>query len=181
MVPRKIEDAFNEQIKYELESAYLYLQMAAYFDAEGLEGMARWMRAQVQEEVTHAMRFFKHIVERGGKVKLLTLAQPASEWDSALAVFEAAYKHEQFITGLIHKLAALSREENDFASQTLLQWFVDEQVEEEDSTSRVAQQLKLVGKQGNGLLMLDRELGARTFVLPPELAALYAQAPAAQA
>ncbi len=178
MVPTKIEDAFNEQIKHELESAYLYLAMAAYFDSEGLEGMARWMRAQTQEEVTHAMRFFKHLLERGGTVKLSALSQPQSKWDSPLAAFEAAYKHEQFITNCIHKLVRLSREESDFASQTILQWFVDEQVEEEESTLRVVQQLKLVGQDGRGLLMLDRELGTRTFVLPPELAAFYAQAPA---
>ena len=176
MIPKKLEAAFNEQMKYELESAYLYLAMAAYFDAEGLDGMARWMRAQTREEVTHAMRFYKHIRERAGRVRLQPLAGPAFEWPSPQAAFEAAYKHEQFITGRINELAKLSREENDFASQSMLQWFVDEQVEEEDSTSTVAQKLKMVGSDGNGLLMLDKELAARTFVMPPELAALYAEA-----
>lgn len=180
MIPKQLEQAFNEQIKYELESAYLYLSMAAFFDSQGLEGMARWMRAQTQEEMTHAMRFFKHLIERGGNVALHGLAEPKHEWDSALDAFEAAYAHEQFVTGLINKLRKSGRELGDYASESMLQWFVDEQVEEEDSTSRVAQQLRLIGKDGNGLLMLDRELGARSFVLPPELAGFYAQAPAAQ-
>ncbi|MEO0078960.1 MAG: ferritin [candidate division WOR-3 bacterium] len=178
MIPKKIEEAFNDQVKYELESAYIYLSMSAWFATQGLDGMARWMSAQTQEELTHAMRFYKHIIERGGQVKLQPIAQPPLEWKSALDVFEAAYKHEQFITGRIDLLMKLSHEENDFASRSLLQWFVDEQVEEEESTSRVAQQLKLVGSDGRGVLMLDRELGQRTFVLPPELAGLYAQAPA---
>ena len=174
MVPKKIEEAFSEQIKHELESAYIYLSMAAYFDAEGFAGMGTWMRAQVQEEVTHAMRFYKHIVERGGHVKFHPLDAPPQDWKSPLAAFEAAYRHEQFITGRINTLMRLSREENDFASQGLLQWFVDEQVEEEANTSKVAQELKLVGNDGRGILMLDRELGTRTFVLAPELSALYA-------
>jgi len=178
MIPKKIEEAFNDQVKYELESAYIYLSMAAWFEAEGLAGMARWMRAQVQEEVTHAMRFYKHILERGGRVRLQPVAAPPSEWKSALDAFEAAYEHEKFITGRIDLLSKLSQAENDFASRTMLQWFVDEQVEEEDNTSRVAQQLKLVGSDGRGILMLDRELGTRTFVLAPDLAAFYAQAAA---
>jgi ferritin len=181
MIPRKVEDAFSEQAKYELESAYIYLSMAAYFDAEGLAGMGTWMRAQVQEEVTHAMRFYKHVVERGGRVALHALSSPPQDWKSPLAAFEAAYEHEKFITGRISDLVKLAAAENDHASQTLLQWFVDEQVEEEASTSKVAQDLKLVGNDGRGILMLDRELGQRTFVLAPELAALYAQAPAAGA
>jgi ferritin len=180
MIPPKVEAEFSNQVKYELESAYLYLAMAGYFDAQGLAGMARWMRAQVQEEVTHAMRFVKHLTERGGRVKLQALAEPAFEWQSAQAAFEAAYKHEQFITGRINLLAKLSREENDFASQTLLQWFIDEQVEEEQSTLTVAQKLKLVAGDGRGLLMLDNELAARTFILAPELTAFYAQAAVVQ-
>ncbi len=177
MIPKKIEEAFNDQIRYELESAYIYLSMSAWFAAEGLDGMARWMSAQTQEELTHAMRFYKHILERGGRVKLQPVAQPPLEWKSPLEAFEAAYEHEQFITGRIDLLMKLSHAENDFASRSLLQWFVDEQVEEEESTSRVAQQLRLIGSDGRGLLMLDRELGQRTFALPPDLAALYAQAP----
>ncbi|MFO7638000.1 MAG: ferritin [bacterium] len=178
MVPAKIETAFNEQIKHEIESGYLYLAMAAWLEDAGLPGMGRWMRAQTQEELTHAMRFYKHIAERGGRVRLHALAEPKAEWESALAAFEAAYKHEQFITGRINDLMKLSRAENDFASQGILQWFVDEQVEEEDTTKGIVDKLKLVGRDGNGLLMIDRELAARNFVLAPELADLYAQAQA---
>ncbi len=181
MIPKKIEDAFSEQVKFELESAYIYLAMAAYFDAEGFEGMGRWMRAQVQEEVTHAMRFYKHIVERGGRARLHALAMPAQDWQSPLGAFQAAYEHEQFITAKIDGLVKLAQAEGDHASRTLLQWFVDEQVEEEASTSKVVQDLKLVGSDGRGILMLDRELGQRTFVLAPDLATFYAQAAATQA
>ncbi|MEO0070023.1 MAG: ferritin [candidate division WOR-3 bacterium] len=175
MISPKIENAFNEQIKHELESAYLYLAMAAYFDNTGFEGMGRWMRAQVQEEVTHAMRFYKHIIERGGTVRLLPLSVLETKWESPLQAFEAAYEHERFITSKINELVKLAQEEADYASNSLLQWFVDEQVEEEDSTAKIAQQLRLIGNDGRGILMLDRELGSRTFVLPPELATLYAQ------
>jgi len=176
MIPAKISEAFGEQIKHELESAYIYLSMAAYFDAEGFDGMGRWMRAQVQEEVTHAMRFYKHIIERGGHVTLHPLAMPPQEWKSPLAAFEAAYKHEQFITAKIDGLVKLSQAEGDHGSTTLLQWFVDEQVEEEANASKIVQDLRLVGNEGRGILMIDRELGRRNFVLAPDLAALYAQA-----
>jgi ferritin len=178
MIPGKIEEAFGEQVKYELESAYIYLSMAGYFDAEGFPGMGQWMRAQVQEEVTHAMRFYKHVIERGGHLKFHPIAEPAQDWKSPLAAFEAAYEHEKFITAKIDGLVKLASAEGDHASRTLLQWFVDEQVEEEASTSKVAQDLKLVGNDGRGILMLDRELGTRVFVLAPELTLLYAQATA---
>jgi ferritin len=161
MVPKPLEQEFNNQIKLELESAYLYLAMAAYFDAQGLAGMARWMRAQVQEEVTHAMRFLKHLTERGGAVRLQALGQPAAEWRSPLAAFEAAYKHEQFITARINLLAKLSRDENDFASQSMLQWFVDEQVEEEEQTLAIVAKLKMAGESKGALLYIDKEMGKR--------------------
>jgi ferritin len=176
-----MEQEFNNQVKYELESAYLYLSMAAWFDGQGLAGMANWMRAQVQEEVTHAMRFVKHLTERGARVELKALGKPQAEWQSAQAAFEAAYAHEQFITGRINLLMKLALEQNDFAAQTLLHWFVDEQVEEENSTLAIAQKLRLVAGDGRGLLMLDTELAARQFVLAPELAAFYAQGAAAGA
>ena len=181
MIPKKMEEAFGEQIKFELESAYIYLSMASYFDAEGFAGMGTWMRAQVQEEVTHAMRFYKHIVERGGHVRFHPLAMPPQDWKSPLAAFEAAYEHEKFITAKIDGLVKLAQAESDHGSSTMLQWFVDEQVEEEANSSKVAQDLKLVGNDGRGILMLDRELGTRAFVLAPELSALYAMGAAAGA
>jgi len=175
MIPKKIQDAFNEQIKHELESAYLYLAMAAYFDNVGFSGMGRWMRAQVQEELTHALRFYKHIIERGGQVVLQPLNILAQHWDSPLKAFESAYEHEKFVTSKINGLVKLIQAEGDFAANSLLQWFVDEQVEEEESTAKIVQDLRRVGEDERGMLMLDRELGQRTFVLPPELTSLYAQ------
>jgi len=161
MINPKMQDAMNEQIKNELESAYIYLSMAAYFDSEGWDGMGQWMRAQAQEEMVHAMKFFEHISERDGRVKLMALAQPQEKWSSALDAFQAAYKHEQFITGTINELVKLANEINDYAANSLLQWFVDEQVEEEASTSKVVQLLERVGDSGNGLVMLDLQLGKR--------------------
>jgi len=166
MIGKRMQDAINEQIKHELESAYLYLSMVAYFEAIGAEGMAQWMRVQTQEEVGHAMRFFDHITERDGRVELLELAKPLKEWASPLAAFKAAYEHEQFITGKINDLVKIAAEEGDHAANIMLQWFVTEQVEEEASTSRVVQMLGRVGDSGTGLLMLDRELGARVAVEP---------------
>jgi len=151
----------NEQIKHELESAYLYLSMVAYFEGDGLEGMAQWMTVQSQEEVAHAMKFFNHINERDGRVELLPLGQPQKEWASPLAAFQAAYKHEQFITGKIDELVRIAEEENDNAGKTMLQWFVTEQVEEESSSDKVVDLLEQIGDSGHGLIMVDRELGAR--------------------
>jgi len=161
MISPKMQDAMNEQIKHELESAYLYFSMVAYFESLGWEGMAAWMQAQAQEEVEHAMKFFHHIVERDGRVLLKAIAKPQEEWDSPQAAFEAAYKHEQFITSKIHELVKLAEAEKDYAANVFLQWFVTEQVEEEASTSRVAQLLARVKESSNGMVMLDRELGRR--------------------
>jgi len=166
MINEKIEKAFNEQINNEIFSAYLYYSMSAYFHSIGLDGMAQWMKVQALEELTHAQKFFDHIVERDGRVELGAIEKPQIEWKSPLEAFEAAYKHEQFITGKINELMKLSRDENDYASQGMLQWFVDEQVEEEASTSKIAQQLQMINDSPNALLMLDRELGTRVFTPP---------------
>lgn len=162
MIGKKMKEALNEQIKYELESAYLYLAMVAYFESISLEGMAQWMRVQSKEEVEHAMKFFDHINERSGHVELLSIAQPKKKWSSPLEAFKAAYEHEQFITGKINELVKIAAEETDHAAGILLQWFVSEQVEEEASTSRVVDMLERIGDSGHGLLLLDRELGTRT-------------------
>jgi len=161
MIGKKMQQALNEQIKHELESAYIYLSMAAYFHSEGLDGMAHWMRVQAKEEMAHAMKFFDHIRERDGVIELLALAKPKTEWSSPLAVFQDAYKHEQFVTAKINALVELATEEADYPASILLQWFVTEQVEEEASASAVVQQLERIGDSGNGLIMLDRELGKR--------------------
>jgi len=161
VIGKRMEEALNQQIKHELESAYLYLAMAAYFYDVGLDGMARWMRIQAQEELGHAMRIFDHIVERGGRVELLPLAQPQGEWGSPLGAFKAAYEHEQLITGKIHELVELAAEERDHAAGVMLQWFVAEQVEEEDQTRKAVRLLERVGESGRGIVIADQRLGAR--------------------
>lgn len=161
MIGKKLENALNEQIKHELASAYLYLAMAAYFHAEGLDGMGGWMEAQSDEELTHAKKFIDHLVERDGRVELKALAQPKKSWSSPLAAFQAAHKHEKLITSKIDALVDLAAKEKDNAAGVLLQWFVTEQVEEESSTSKVAQMLERIGSSGSGLVMLDKQLGKR--------------------
>ncbi len=161
MIGQRIDQAFNEQIKHELESAYLYLAMSGYFLEQSLDGMAQWMRVQSQEELAHAMRFFDHISERGGAIALAPIDMLARTWDSPLAAFEAAYEHERFITGKIHGLVDLAREERDHAAEIFLQWFVSEQVEEEASASKIVDLLKRVGDSPQGLILADRELGTR--------------------
>lgn len=163
VISDKMAGALNGQINAELFSAYVYLSMSAYFESKDLKGFAAWMNAQAQEEVAHAMKIYRFILERGGQVELKAIDGPPVEWESPLAVFEAAYKHEQHVTSLIHDLVALAIQEKDYPTKNLMDWFVDEQVEEEASASEIVEQLKLVGKDGPGLLMMDRELGQRKF------------------
>lgn len=166
MLKQQIEKAINEQINAETYSAYLYWAMSAYFETINLKGFANWMAVQAQEELTHAAKFYRYVNERGGRVKLTAIEAPAVEWESPLAVFKEAYTHECHVTNLINKLVDLSLAESDHATHNFLQWFVAEQVEEEASADEVVQQLELVGGQGHGLLMVDRELATRTFVMP---------------
>ena len=167
MISKKTEDALNEQINAEFYSAYLYLSMEAYFESMNLPGFANWMRAQIQEESMHAMKIYDFVNERGGKVLLKSIEQPPTEWKSPLAAFEAAYKHEQKVTGLINDLVNLAIEEKDHASNTFLQWFVNEQVEEESSVNEVVQKLKMLENAPGGQFLIDRELGQRVFTPPP--------------
>jgi len=166
MISRKMEEALNEQLNAELYSAYLYLSMEAYFESINLPGFANWMRAQTQEELTHAMKIYGFVNQRGGRVILQSIAQPPTEWESPLAVFEATYKHEQKVTGLINNLVNLAVEEKDHATNSFLQWFVKEQVEEEDNVSTVLVQLKLIKDSPQALYMMDKELGQRVFTPP---------------
>ncbi|MBC7098317.1 ferritin [Candidatus Bipolaricaulota bacterium] len=161
MIGKRMEEALNRQINEELFSAYLYLSMAAYFYDQGWDGMARWMELQSKEEVEHAMKIFHHLVERGGRVSLDALKRPEAEWGSPLDAFKAAYEHERYITGKIDELVALAREEEDNAAFQMLQWFVAEQVEEEDQTRKAVELLERVGPDGRGILMIDQKLGAR--------------------
>jgi ferritin len=161
MINEKVRKAFNEQIKNELESAYIYLSMAAYFHSAGFHGMAQWMRCQTQEEMVHAMKFFDHIKDREGKVELLDLKQLKTDWSSPLEAFQDAYEHEKFITSKINGLVNLAREENDAPAGELLQWFVKEQVEEEESASRNVSMLEQAGNSSEQLATVDQELGKR--------------------
>jgi len=163
MISKKLEKAINEQINKELYSEYLYLSMAAYLESIGLSGMARFFKVQVQEERFHAMKFFDYLNERGGRVVLSKIEQPQVDFNSAVEIFELSYKHEQFVTKSINDLMDLAISENDHATRSFLNWYVDEQVEEEDSMDTIVNQLKLIDGKGHGLLMLDKELGQRTF------------------
>jgi len=161
MMSDKMQAAINKQINAELYSGYLYLSMASQFGSMSLPGFAHWMRAQAQEELFHAMKFFDYVCERGGVVTLQAIEGPPTEWESSLAMFEAAYEHEQKVTGMINDLVDLAIETKDHASNNFLQWYVAEQVEEEASADEVVQKLKLAGSEGGGLFMLDREMGQR--------------------
>jgi ferritin len=160
-ISKKMAEALNGQINAELYSAYVYLSMSAYFESEDLKGMASWMKAQAQEEAAHAMKIYNFVHERGGRVKLLPIEGPATDWDSPLAVFEAALKHEQHVTGLIHDLVSKAIAEKDYATKNMLDWFVDEQVEEEATASAIVAKLRMIGGEGPALLMLDAQLGSR--------------------
>jgi ferritin len=161
MMSKTMQDALNEQMKQEFYSSYLYLSMSAYCDRSNLPGLARWMRAQAQEEVGHAMKIFDHVLDRGGEVELKPLGGPPPDFASPGDVFGQAHEHEQQVTASINKVYGLAVDERDFASTVFLDWFVREQVEEEKTSGLLAEQLRMVGEDRPGLLMLDRELGQR--------------------
>jgi len=161
MMTGKMEKALNEQINEELYSSYLYLAMSAWFESQNLPGFASWMKVQAGEENGHAMKFFGFIHERRGRVVLQAIQEPAQEWKSPLAAFEAALEHEQHITACIDKLMNLALAEKDHATAGLLQWFVKEQVEEESSADRIVQMLKMAAGAPGALFMLDHHLGER--------------------
>ena len=161
MLSEKMQEAINGQLNAELYSSYLYLSMNAYFKSINLDGFANWMHFQAQEELTHAMKFYDFINQRGGRVNLLQIEAPPAQWNSPLAVFEATLEHEQKVTGLINELVELALAERDHASNIFLQWFVSEQVEEEENVTGVLEQLKLMGEAKGGLFMIDRELAKR--------------------
>jgi ferritin len=174
MIKEKIEKAINKQINAELWSAYLYLSMASYFESASLKGFANWMWVQAREEVTHAMRFYKYVVERGGHVTLMEINKVPIIWNSPLNAFEETYTHEQKVTSLINDIVKLAETEKEYATINMLQWFINEQVEEESSADEIIQKLKLIGKDTSGLFMLDQELGTRVFTPPVDLT-MYSQ------
>ena len=158
---KTMENAINKQIQAEYYSSYMYLAMAAYCDSVGMPGYAHWMREQAEEELEHALKFYDYIVERGGRVVLEAIQQPPVEYGSLLAVAEETYAHEQKVTSLIHALYEVAVAEKDYASQVFLQWYIKEQVEEEDNARTIVDQFKMIADHPNGLFMLDRQLGAR--------------------
>lgn len=163
MISKRMSDAMTEQIKHEMESAYIYLSMVAYFHAANLDGMAHWLRVQTHEETIHAMKFFDHLVSRKAPVVLRDIKQLKTAWKNPLEPWKDAYAHEKFITAKIHALTAIAREENDYAAEPLLNWFLEEQIEEESNTDKISRQVAMVGKSKEGLLLLDRELGTRVW------------------
>lgn len=161
MLSKKIENALNEQIKYEYYSSYIYLSMSAYCDSINMQGFATWMRKQSEEEMTHALRLFDFVLNRDGKVKLKSIPEPPSKYSSLEKIFKQVYEHEIEVTGMINKLYELATKENDHATAVELQWFIQEQVEEERTTKDIWEKLKLAGNNITALLILDRELPER--------------------
>ena len=166
MLSKKMEKAINQQINAELYSSYLYLSMATYFESKGLGGFSNWMRQQAQEELFHGMKMFDFVCERGGRVTLQAIDKPPAKWSSPLDAFQNVLAHEQKVTGLINDLVNLAIDERDHATNIFLQWFISEQVEEEDTAGNLVDKLILIGKDANGLFMLDTELGQRMFTMP---------------
>ena len=171
MISKRLEEAINAQINAELWSAYLYLSMSAYCQDKGYTGIANWFAIQFKEEQDHAQIFYNYLVSRGGRVLLQPIAAVETEWASPLAAFEATYEHEQKVTSLINNLMHIAVEEKDFASQSRLQWFIDEQVEEEENALDIINKMRMLDGNSYGMYMLDQELGARVYTTPSPLAA----------
>jgi len=157
-----MRDAINDQINAEFYSAYLYLSMAAHCDALNLPGFSHWMKLQAKEEVEHGGKFLEYLTDRGARVTLKAIGQPPAEFASPLAIFEQALEHERHVTARIHNLYKLALEDNDYATQNELQWFIKEQVEEEKNATQIVEQLKMVGTQGTALVLIDRYLASRS-------------------
>jgi len=162
MLSQSMQDALNNQVAMEFASEQVYLSMSAYFERESLPGFASWMRIQAAEEHVHAMKIYDFINDRDGRVEMQALPQPPVDFGSPLAAFEKAYEHEQKVTASINKLYGQAMTEGDYPSHVMLEWFVNEQVEEEKNAKQIVDQLKRVGNDGGATLMLDRELSART-------------------
>ena len=161
MKSKKLLKALNDQIKLEFSSAYTYLSMAAFFESENLPGFAHWMTMQYQEETAHALKLFQYVNNRGGRVTLQAIEQPAAAFKSPLDVFEKILAHEQMVSESINKVYELAVKEQDYPTVVELQWFITEQVEEEKVAQDVLEQVRLIGNHGASLLMLDRQLGNR--------------------
>ncbi len=167
MISEKVQQALNEQINAEYHSAYLYLSMSAWFASINLDGSAHWMRLQAQEELMHGMKLFDYLAMTGGSVALPAIEGVPAQYKSPQAAFEAALAHERMMTRRINDLVGITMAEKDHATTNFMQWFVNEQVEEEATVDDICRKLKLVGQDGPGLFMLDRELKARVAAPPP--------------
>jgi len=163
MLTDKMIEGLNEQINKEIYSAYLYLSMASYASTLGLNGFVNWFNVQVQEELSHAQKMYDYVVQQGYRVMLKAIDEPPQNFKSPINLFEETLSHEKIVTGLINNLVKIAKEENDNATEIFLQWYVTEQVEEEANPTEIIQKLKLTGKDGNGLLMIDNELAQRVF------------------
>lgn len=166
MISKTINDAINAQINWEFWSGYLYLSMSNHFEAAGRKGMANWFRIQFKEEFDHAMIFINYLNARGGKVTLSPIAEVPQEWASPLEAFAKTLEHEQHVTKLIHDLYAKAEAEQDFATRQMLNWFIAEQVEEEETAQDIIDNLSLVGEDGTGIYQIDAELGKRAYNAP---------------
>ena len=160
-ISKELTDAIDEQINFEMYSGYVYLSMATWFEEQNLDGMAHWMKIQAKEEYEHAMRFWKHITDRGGKVTLKAIKAPKTEWESAYEAWDDAYNHELTVSKLIFDIGEIADKEGDRAAGSMLQWFYDEQIEEEEQTMKVRDLLKIIGDSTNALFMLDGRLQRR--------------------
>lgn len=163
MVSKKLEKALNEQINAELWSAYLYLSMSMDFASKGLPGVANWFKIQFQEEQDHAHKFMNYLIAKGNKVELKPIEKVQTTWKSVLEAFEETLKHEKVVTALIHDLTALAKSEQDYSTDNMLSWFINEQVEEEETAQGMIDALKLIGDNGFGLYTLDKELATRSY------------------
>ena len=161
MVSESMVSALNKQINAEIYSGYLYLSMATWFSFGGLHGFAHWMKEQAKEEYDHAMRFWNHITERGGRVILAAIDSPQTNWETPLEAWDMAYQHELNVTQRISKIGDIAQNENDKSATPLLQWFYNEQIEEEEQTMKVRDLLTIIGDSTNALFMLDDKLGRR--------------------
>lgn len=167
MISDKMLAALNEQINKEFYSAYLYLAMSAYCNTIGLPGFSNWMRQQYEEEILHVTKMYDYILDQGGQIHLLKLEEPEKEHGTPVEIFEATLKHEQFITASINQLMGLAADERDYATQTFLQWYVTEQVEEEANVNDILAPLRMVGEDKSGLMMIDQQLAQRVAPAPP--------------
>lgn len=168
MLSKKMVDALNGQINKEMYSAYLYMAMAAYSESQGLNGIANWFSVQYQEEMAHAMKIYRYVLEQGAVIKLAAIDEPPAKFGTPLEMFEKTLAHEQFVTKSINELMDLSISVKDHATQIFLQWFVTEQIEEEANDNAIIDKLKLAGQDGNGLFMIDKELGMRVYNPPAQ-------------